>query len=202
MAWASRLLAKSNHLPCLDCSSIVGGRVNSPRRVWRHRFCVVRAGAGVAGVRIALPSLQGGCAIRAVSHVHCIPLHNAAGEKVQDAVPCGAHSRSLLGAECGAVRRGSRCLATHLSCRRSSAVVKPWVWTQLRRSSSARLRKRQSAQLAGEHEVQVSLGGKSGDGVRAAASEDAGTSPASSQVLFSTVPIVTALCVVMLHVRM
>ena len=60
----------------------------------------------------------------------------------------------------------------------------------------------EKAKRAGEHEMQVSLGGKSGDGVRAAASEDAGTSPASPQVLFSTVPIVTALCVVMLHVRM
>ena len=54
------------------------------------------------------------------------------------------------------------------------------------------------AKRAGEHEMQVSLGGKSGDGVRAAASEDAGTSPASSQVLFSTVPIVTR-CELIVH---
>ena len=39
---------------------------------------------------------------------------------------------------------------------------------------------------------------RSGDGVRAAASEDAGTSPASSQVLFSTVPIVTR-CELIVH---
>ena len=56
----------------------------------------------------------------------------------------------------------------------------------------------EKAKRAGEHEMQVSLGGKSGDGVRAAASEDAGTSPASSQVLFSTVPIVTR-CELIVH---
>ena len=56
----------------------------------------------------------------------------------------------------------------------------------------------EKAKRAGEHEMQVSLGGKSGDGVRAAASEDAGTSPASSQVLFSIVPIVTR-CELIVH---
>ena len=109
-----------------------------------------------------------------------------------DAAEASANGAIAAELDQGARRRCCSERAVMELMRRRSVQLMRRRSAQAKRAAEEKLEREaeEKAKRAGEHEMQVSLGRKSGGGVRAAASEDAGTSPAPSQVLFSTVPMV------------